>query len=344
MNDDVSEQNLRTRSVLCVIPTMGGNLPRLERCIRSVQRVMTPGVKILVVWNSEEKCALPADGYAVYEPGINLGYGPAINVAVARNPSEFIWTAQDDMVFPNCYLPAFIEAMDSDLTLAVITPGRHTSESDVTFRPRGGGISPDGKLVSKAPARQAETLGLVRFDVRDWVPLSGAVIRTSAFALVNGFDLTYFPVGYSDVDLSWRLRAKGFRLASAVNYGAVHDKAGSTPSRLAAYLTKTNGDYFERKVRGLLHSSVEIDVPAEVLSKLAQTATLKILGFASFVDATQIGPRKRLKLMLNVFRPLRQQGRNALLRVLRLSPRTLPKANRVFHEPDRSVDKVEGTI
>jgi GT2 family glycosyltransferase len=238
----------------------------------------------VVVWNSPEPFPAEEEGIVVYRPGLNLGYGPAINVVAERYPSEFIWAVQDDMTFPEPYLSVFATAMRTDDSLAVLTPALVGTSSAGRFEPRGGEISADGSLRKRQAGVETRFLGDVEFVPGGWVPLSGAVIRTSSFLEIGGFDPAFFPVGHSDVDLCWRMNNAGFSVGAVVNYAAIHKKAASTPSSLGTYLYTENGAYFKNKVGGGDSPTQVVDVPPELLASVAAAASLKLLGYAKFVD------------------------------------------------------------
>lgn len=280
----MSAKQERAVDFLCVIPSFSADHKRLEWCLSSVRRSLPSNSSVVVVWNSPEPFPAEEKGIVVYRPGLNLGYGPAINVVAERYPSEFIWAVQDDMTFPEPYLSVFETAMGTDDSLAVLTPALVGTGLAGRFEPRGGEISADGSLRKRQLGLETRLLEGVEFVPGGWVPLSGAVIRTSSFLEIGGFDPAFFPVGHSDVDLCWRLNKAGFSVGAVVNYAAIHKKAASTPSPLGAYLYKENGAYFKNKVSGEDPTAQVVDVPPEVLASVAAAASLKLLGYAKFVE------------------------------------------------------------
>jgi len=276
--------------VLCVIPSLTADRRQMERCLAGVRASLPESSTIVVVWNSLEPFPMTDDEIEIYRPGMNLGYGPAINVATRRYPSEYIWTVQDDMEFPELFVTQFIEALRLDSSLAVITPALAVNGSEMRGKPRGGEISADGNLLPFNEQQTEIPIGQVDFFASGWVPLSGAVVRSSAFDKIGGFDPHFFPVGHSDVDLCWRLNREGYRVGTALNYHAAHEKGASTPGPLGAYLFRENGNYFSRKVRGNELGQSNVDVPLDVLEALATVATIKLIGFARYVQMEQMAP------------------------------------------------------
>lgn len=258
-----------------------------------------------MVWNSPEPFPAEEKGIVVYRPGLNLGYGPAINVVAERYPSEFIWAVQDDMTFPEQYLSVFAAALRSDDSLAVLTPALVGTSSAGRYEPRGGEISADGSLRERQPRFEARLLGEVEFVPGGWVPLSGALIRTSSFLSIGGFDPAFFPVGHSDVDLCWRMNNAGFSVGAAINYAAFHQKAVSTPSSLGSYLYKENGLYFKSKLQAATPAAQGFDVPPELLASIAAAASSKLLGYARYMEERD--KRARLTRLSTFRRCFRQR-------------------------------------
>lgn len=269
---------------LCVIPSLGADIGRLNQCLIAVRSSVPENSRIVVVWNSPKPFPAVEEGFIVYRPGINLGYGPAMNVVAERYPSEFIWAVQDDMTFPEPYLSVFATAMRTDDSLAVLTPALVGTGLPGRFEPRGGEFSADGYSLKRQPGRETRLLAEVEFVPGGWVPLSGALIRTSSFLEIGGCDPALFPVGSTDKDLCWRMEKAGFSVGAAVNYAVWHQQSASTPSSLKRYVFKENGAYFRNKVTGGDAPAQIVDVPPELLASLAAAASLKLLGFAKFVD------------------------------------------------------------
>lgn len=270
--------------VVCVIPSVSADKARLDRCLFGVRSSLPQNSKIVVVWNSPNPFPVDEEGIVVYRPGLNLGYGPAINLAAARNPSEFIWIVQDDFRITEPYVEPFAEALRLDKSLAALTPGIDKGRTSGRFNPRGGILLSDGSKAKRQLDEKTAVLGRVEFVTGGWIPLSGALIRTSSFLEIGGFDPALFPVGSFDVDLCWRLNSAGYSVGSVVNYGAVHHQSASTPTRLREYLHKTNGVYFREKVAGEANADRGTDVPLELLEAVAVAASSKLIGYARFVE------------------------------------------------------------
>lgn len=268
--------------LLCVIPSIGQNLDSLNRCVESARQALPSNSTIEVVWNSLDSIPDLGSDISLYRPGVNLGYGPAINTAVRRNPSRLIWMLQDDMEIPVRYVDSFSRVLAGNPALALISPGIAPQSRPDEIVARGGQISPQGRLGKDSNAISVVRIADVDIAEMGWVPLSGALVRSSAFDEVGGFDIGFFPVGHTDVDLCWRLRQAGYGVATSLSHHIVHQKGGSTAKPLGTYTYKYHQEYFEQKVRGDAPAIVPVDVPGDVLGRLAQVSTIKFIDFANY--------------------------------------------------------------
>ncbi|MEU4740012.1 hypothetical protein AB0G02_06025 [Actinosynnema sp. NPDC023658] len=82
--------------------------------------------------------------------------------------------------------------------------------------------------VAAADARQVPCEHPKHFDPRtgeqSWASGACLLVRTPAFHAVGGFDAEWFPSYVNDVDLSWRLRARGDRVVHQPRAVLFHDK------------------------------------------------------------------------------------------------------------------------
>ena len=189
---------------------------------------------------------------------------------------------QDDMEIPVRYVDSFSRVLAGNPALALISPGIAPQSRPDEIVARGGQISPQGRLGKDSNAISVVRIADVDIAEMGWVPLSGALVRSSAFDEVGGFDIGFFPVGHTDVDLCWRLRQAGYGVATSLSHHIVHQKGGSTAKPLGTYTYKYHQEYFEQKVRGDAPAIVPVDVPGDVLGRLAQVSTIKFIDFANY--------------------------------------------------------------
>jgi GT2 family glycosyltransferase len=186
------------------------------------------GVPVLVVDNASSDGsagAARAAGARVIEPGRNLGFGPACNLAAREGaPSETIFFLNPDaaLVDGAAAIAALLAALDADPAVAAAAP-RLTGDGQEEFQlrrlPRLGSILREALLVDRLfPAnpgfRRDRYLDRPRdtaFDVEQ--PAAAALlVRRTAFEAVGGFDPAFAPAWFEDVDLCAKLLGRGSRI------------------------------------------------------------------------------------------------------------------------------------
>lgn len=142
---------------------------------------------------AEEKLFASVD---VRRSGENLGFGRGQNANAARGRAPFFFVLNQDCVLePNVLAPLLAEATGDDPRVAAWE-------------------------LRQLPYEHPKAYDPVTLDV-PWVSGAATLFRRSAFDAVRGFEPRIFMYG-EDVDLSWRLRAAGFRLRYTPRHAVVH--------------------------------------------------------------------------------------------------------------------------
>ena len=173
-------------------------------------------------------------GVRVVELGENLGFGRAINRAVAEVPGDPLILLNNDAV-PE---PRFVEALLDGLGEGVDSVAGALLQERSPELIDSAGVVADSTLMGfdylhGEPAEAAETapppLG----------PTGGAALyRREAFAAVGGFDERIF-LYYEDLDLALRLAARGGRCRLAPGARALHAYSASLGAASAAKYART---------------------------------------------------------------------------------------------------------
>lgn len=202
------------------IPTFNGR-ERLERALRSLEAQSRPTDVVVVDNGSSDGTGEMVRGefpeVALVELGRNIGFGPALNRAVAEHPADPAILLNDDAEAE----PRFVEALLDGLGARV--------------------DSVAGVLLQEAAPRLIDSAGLVAdttlmaFDYLHGEPVEAALsapdplgpcggaalYRRAAFEALGGFDERIFLYG-EDLDLALRMAAAGGRCRLAPEARALH--------------------------------------------------------------------------------------------------------------------------
>jgi N-acetylglucosaminyl-diphospho-decaprenol L-rhamnosyltransferase len=170
----------------------------------------------------------------VVELGENLGFGPAINRAVAEQPGDPVILLNNDAE-PE---PRFVEALLDGLGAGV------DSVAGVLVQERAPDLIDSAGVVADATLMgfdylHGEPVSTVETAAPPLGPTGGAALyRLAAFERVGGFDERIF-LYYEDLDLALRLAAGGSRCQLAPAARAVHAYSASLGAASAAKYART---------------------------------------------------------------------------------------------------------
>ncbi len=217
--------------------------PLLLACVESLLADTSAGrPEIVVVDNGSRdgsvdtlRRRLPA--VEVIDPGENLGYARAANRGIARTRAAVVAVCNPDLVVEPGTAAAMLARFDAEADLAAAGPvirnpdgsqypsaRTEPSPFDAAGHALFGRVRPRNRFTRRY--RQLDVDPGVARDV-DW--LSGAMLflRRAAIDSVGGWDERYF-MYVEDVDLGWRLRRLGWRVAYEPGGAAVHVQGAST--------------------------------------------------------------------------------------------------------------------
>jgi len=230
------------------IPNFNG-AARLAVLLSSL-RNQTRTCKAVVVDNGstdDSVAMLKADfpEVTVVELPHNLGFGKALNLAIAEHGGESIFLLNNDV---ECQ-PEFIEEM-----LAKLGPDTEMVAGVLTNRSNPGLIDSAGVIADRRTLMAFDYLHGHRTDsarnaAPPLAPTGGAALyRREIFDSVGGFDERIFAY-YEDLDLALRLRVAGARCALASEARASHLHSATLGSRSASKyaLTGWSRGYLARR-------------------------------------------------------------------------------------------------
>jgi N-acetylglucosaminyl-diphospho-decaprenol L-rhamnosyltransferase len=219
------------------IPNLNGAV-HLARALAALAEQTRPVDVVLVDNGSEDESVALArrqlPGLKVLELGENLGFGPALNRAVAAHPAENLILLNNDAVAE----PRFVEALLDGLGAGVdAVAGVLVQERDPRLIDSAGVVA-DATLMGfdhlhgepvEAALQAADPLG----------PTGGAALyRRSAFEAAGGFDERIF-LYYEDLDLALRLAGGGGRCRLAGEARALHAYSASLGAASARKYART---------------------------------------------------------------------------------------------------------
>jgi N-acetylglucosaminyl-diphospho-decaprenol L-rhamnosyltransferase len=166
----------------------------------------------------------------------NLGYGQACNLGAQGGAGRYLLVSNADIVYDVHCLARLVTSLEINPSAGACVA---TLEYPDGRRQESTPILPSLSLlvkvvtgaftVSRLLAGQPDSLGPVAQPVPDNRYLDGAAVllRRTAFTSVEGFDPTFFFYG-EDVDLSRRLRARGWLLLHDPLASATHVRGASS--------------------------------------------------------------------------------------------------------------------
>jgi N-acetylglucosaminyl-diphospho-decaprenol L-rhamnosyltransferase len=243
--------------------------PALRDCVRSLLDDTSAGgpPHVVVVDNgssdgsaAEVAGSLPA--VTMLHPGANLGYARAANLGIAATDAAVVAVCNPDLEVTEGAAAALVRRIVSESGLGAVGP---------MIRNTDGTIYPSARSVPRVrDAIGHGLLGLVwrtnpftrRYrqldaDPRrprdvDWVSGAAVWLRREALATVGGWDERYF-MYVEDVDLCWRLRQRGWRVAYEPDAVITHVQGATTakhPYRMIAEHHRSLYRFASKRWRG----------------------------------------------------------------------------------------------
>ena len=240
----------------------------------------------------------------VRNPG-NLGFIGNVNAGAAAARGEWLIILNNDtLVRPNA-LNALLDTFEQHANVGLV--GAKLLNADGTVQEAGGIVWNDGSAWNWGRGQHRDD---PKFNfVRDADYCSGAAlaIRRDLFLDLNGFDPHYAPAYYEDVDLAFRIRARGMRVlyqpASEVFHleGVSHGR--DEKSGVKAYQIANAKKFFERWQTTLAAHRANADEPE--LEAHRSTVSNILIVEACMITPDQDAGSVRL---LNMLKLLKRDG------------------------------------
>ena len=262
--------------VIAVVPTMGGNLPRLRRCLDSVLATASDTrLAVLCVVNNSTGLSAEFDRaqIGVLEAGVNLGWAGGLILGAGESESPYIWFIQDDMTVEESTLTALVATLESDATLGSVGPVYVDAASGlVPMGSCGGVVAATGNVADFLPATACAPEDLPPLDGLSYIPSRGLLVRREAFTASGGPNPRLYPVQFVDVDFGHRLRTAGWAKRLDTSARIHHDINGSSPAGFVHFLYSRNVELFAHDWVGPEAHPIEPFYPVAVHRPDAVTA------------------------------------------------------------------------
>lgn len=213
-----------SRSVVAVVLTRDGRA-NLERLLPRLRSVRHDALEIVVVDNASGP---DTRHWLRQQPGIrvirnerNLSYAEANDRGVATSDAEVVLLLNDDVEpLDDAWLPRMLQALRGDVAAVgaqLVYPRRALLDGrarDVSVQHLGIALEPDGDGPPRAVNRGRGQDADPSRPVEEVAGATGAclVVSRAAWDTAGGLDRAY-DYGAEDVDLCWRLRQAGHRVA-----------------------------------------------------------------------------------------------------------------------------------
>ena len=220
--------------------------PLLLACVESLLTDTSAGApEVVVVDNGSRDGSVDAVRRArpavrVVEPGANLGYAAAANRGSAATSAPVVAVCNPDLELRPGSASALLGRLAAEPDLAAVGPALRNPDGSLYPSARAHASSTDAlghALLGRVWPRNRFTRRYRQLDADwdhprdvDWVSGALVFLRRAAVDSVGGWDERYF-MYMEDVDLCWRLRRIGWRVAYDPGGEAVHVQGASTEGR-----------------------------------------------------------------------------------------------------------------
>jgi N-acetylglucosaminyl-diphospho-decaprenol L-rhamnosyltransferase len=269
--------------VLPVVTVTYSPGPHLERFLASLSMATERPVSVLLADNGSTDGTPQAaveryPNVRLFEIGANLGYGSAVNRAVAQlDEDNWVIVANPDVQWGPGSIDALLDAANRWPRAGALGPlirdpdgSVYPSARHLPSLIRGGMHAVVGPFWKRNPwtaAYRQERLEPTERPV-GWLSGSCLLVRRSAFSRVGGFDERYF-MYMEDVDLGDRLGKAGWLNVYVPSAEVLHHRGHSTghdpASHLAAhhkstyiFLADRNPGWWRAPLRWTLRGSLEV--------------------------------------------------------------------------------------
>jgi GT2 family glycosyltransferase len=230
--------------------------PMLMACLESIaENVVDVGYEVIITLNDptprlSAEIEQRVSGATVFSFRANLGFGGAVNFAAERARGAYIVLLNDDCVVTCGWLEALVETEQRHSRCAAV--GSTFLNPDGTLQEAGAVVWSDGS--TSAIGDDVEALDM-QFERRcDYCSGGSLLIRKDVWDQLGGFDPSYYPAYFEDVDFCLRAAQLGRETWYQPRAAVRHARFASTEANLRHYLWQRAHDTFVNRWPSLLET------------------------------------------------------------------------------------------
>jgi GT2 family glycosyltransferase len=215
-------------------------------CVESLRRATYPNLRVILIDNgstdgSEAQLRSRFPDLVLLQTGLNLGFAGGSNVGIRyalNEGADYVWLLGNDMLVTPSALSALVEVADKDARIGAVGSILHPTDKPNAVHIWGGGwvhLWTGFYGIYRRPVSVSK-LG--------YLTGGGILIRTTALKHAGLLDESFF-LYWEDVELSFRLREAGWKLAVAPEAHIYHAAPSSNSvARRDLYATVSGMRFF----------------------------------------------------------------------------------------------------
>jgi len=209
----------------------------IEKCIKSVLEQTYPDIEILVIDNASTDNTLEKiQNIKTIKNEKNLGFSAGHNIGIKKSKGKYIFCLNQDIILDKDFVKNTVDLLEKDDKIGSIQ-GKiyqlNNGEKTDILDTMGFTVYKSGRIIDTGHGEKdfSSSLG-TSLEPKEVFGVNGvaSIYRRTALNQVKlkeeYFDEDFFCY-VEDVDLSWRLRRKGWKCVFAPNVIAWHDRTSS---------------------------------------------------------------------------------------------------------------------
>jgi len=261
-------------------------------CLASLEKSDYPNLSIILIDNASTNNSVPQirssfPHLEIIESPRNLGFGRGNNLGIELALSrgvKYIWLLNNDTVVEPGTLAALVKVAEADPQIGEVGSVLHYMHDPAQIQCWGGGS------IDLWTGRIRHFQQPVPPASLDYLTAASVLLRATALAQAGLFDPAFF-MYWEDTDLSFRIRAAGWKLAVATDARLVHKENASTQPKSPRFdrYVSVSGRIFLRKFAPAPLISIFIFIFGRALNRMLRGEWKRAWAVLSSLVVT--GPR-----------------------------------------------------